>query len=129
MKKVLSFFAAVLTLILLAGCGTYSSKYRAVGLVHSNESASAYMGFYTFDGRMVFRLKSTGEGSLHYSADLESGSAAVYYDSYGTKSELFSVNGGEVLDSFGGYVEAGTVYIIVETSGECRNGHFRFCLE
>ena len=97
MKKALSFMVAVL-LFSLAGCGKYSSKYNAVGFVHSNQSTSAFMSFYSFEGRMVFQLKSTGEGDLKYSAELESGSATVYYDFYGTKEELFSVNSGnEVL--------------------------------
>ena len=78
---------------------------------------------------MVFKLKSSGEGDLKYSAKLESGSATVYYDYLGTKSKLFSVSGGEELASYGGYVDTGTVYIIVETEGECRNGVFQFNLD
>ncbi len=129
MKKTLSFIVTVLMLFSLTGCGKYSSKYRAVGFVHSNESTSALMEFYTFDGRMVFQLKSIGEGDLKYSAQLESGSATVYYDYLGTKSALFSISSGDEIDSHGGYVEAGTVYIIVETNGECRNGKFQFSLD
>ena len=87
------------------------------------------MSFYSFDGRMVFKMKSTGEGDLTYSAKLESGSATVYYDYYGTKTELFSVSAGEEISSHGGYVEAGTVYVIVETDGECKNGDFQFSLD
>ena len=77
---------------------------------------------------MVFKLKSTAEGDLKYSARLESGSAAVYMDYNGTKQELFSISAGEEIDSHGGYVEAGTVYIIVETDGACQNGDFQFSL-
>ena len=87
------------------------------------------MSFYSFDGRMVFKLKSSGEGDLKYSAKLESGNATVYYDYYGVKTELFSLNGGEELDSHGGYIEAGTVYVIVETNGTCLNGAFRFSFD
>ena len=129
MKKTLSFIVTVLMLFSLTGCGKYSSKYRAVGFVHSNESTSALMEFYTFDGRMVFRLNSAGEGAIKYSAKLESGSATVYYDYLGTKSALFSISSGDEIDSHGGYVEAGTVYIIVETNGACRNGKFQFSLD
>ena len=68
---------------------------------------------------MVFKMKSTGEGDLTYSAKLESGSATVYYDHHGSMTELFSVNAGEEIDAHGGYVETGTVYVIVETDGEC----------
>jgi hypothetical protein len=86
------------------------------------------MNFYSFKGRMVFKLKSSGEGELKYTAKLESGNATVYYDFFGTKQELFSISSEEELDSHGGYVEAGTVYIIVETDGTCKNGEFRFSL-
>lgn len=129
MKKVLAVIVAVVLLLSFAGCGKYSSKYKAVAFVHSNESTSAFMNFYSFDGRMVFKLKSAGEGDLQFSAKLETGSATVYYDYYGTKTELFSINSGDELDSHGGYIEAGTVYVIVETNGECRNGEFHFSLD
>ena len=129
MKKALSFIVAALMILSLAGCSKYSSKYKAVGFVHSNESMSAFMSFYSFDGQMVFKLKSAGEGDLKYSAKLESGNATVYYDYLGTKSELFSISSGDETDSHGGYIETGTVYIIVETNGECRNGQFQFSLD
>ena len=127
-KKMIALTAAVITLLSLTSCSAYKSRYRAVGFVHSNESAASFMSFYSFDGRMVFKMKSTGEGDLTYSAKLESGSATVYYDYYGTKTELFSVGAGEEISSHGGYVEAGTVYVIVETDGECKNGDFQFNL-
>ena len=129
MKKGLALLAAVMLLLALAGCGKYSPSYKAAAFVHSNESNSAFMKFDSFDGRMVFKLKSTGEGDLKYSAALESGSATVYYDYYGTKMELFSINGGDNIHSHGGYIEAGTVYVIVETYGECRDGDFHFLLD
>ena len=112
----------VLLLLSLTGCSKYTSSYSAVAFVHSNESDSAFMNFYTFEGRMVFKLKSPGEGDLKYTAKLESGNATVYYDFHGEKQELFSISGGEEFDGHGGYVEAGTVYIIVETDGKCQNG-------
>lgn len=129
MKKAIALFVAVITLLSLTSCQRYSSRYQAVAFVHSNEPDSAFMSFYSFDGRMVFKLKSSGEGDLKYSAKLESGNAAVYYDYYGVKTELFSLNGGEELDSHGGYIEAGTVYVIVETNGTCLNGAFHFSFD
>lgn len=130
MKKTLTVIVAAFMLLSLVGCSKYPSKYKAVGFVHSNESSSsAFMDFYSFDGRIAFKLKSTGEGDLKYSAKLESGSATVYYDFYGTKTELFSISSGDEINSHGGYIEAGTVYVIVETNGECQNGNFRFSLE
>ena len=127
-KRALALVLAVLLLLSLAGCG-YASHYSAVGFVHSNEARSAYMSFWSFEGRMVFKLKSSGEGDLTYSVKLEEGNAKVYYDSRGTKAELCSVSGGDAAASHGGYVEAGTVYVIVETDGTCLNGDFRFSLD
>lgn len=127
MKRIIGLIVSVL-LLSMTGCGKYSSRYQAVGFVHSNESNSAFMTFCSFEGRMVFRLKSSAEGDLKYTAKLESGNAVVYYDYYGTKQELFSLSDGDEIDSHGGYVESGTVYIIVETDGDCRNGDFRFSL-
>ena len=129
MKKTVILLVSAMLVLSLAGCGRYVSSYKALGFVHSNESASAYMSFHSFEGRMVFKLKSSGEGDLKYTARLESGSAVVYYDYYGTRQELFSISGGEEADSHGGYVEAGTVTIIVETDGSCQNGEFRFSLD
>ncbi len=129
MKRTLLLAMPVLILVLLTGCGKYISSYKAVGFVHSNTTSSASMSFYSFDGSMVFKLKSTGEGDLKYTAELETGTATVYYDYNGSKSELFTINAGEEINSHGGYVESGTVYVIVETDGACLNGSFLFDVE
>ena len=129
MKRTASLIAACIILLLLGGCGKYVSRYKAVGLVRTNSPALAEMGFHSFDGTMVFRLKSSGEGDLKYKARLESGTATVYYDYRGIRSELFSIGPGEEIDSHGGYIESGTVYIIVETDGECLNGEFSIHVE
>ena len=128
MKKICILLVSAILIVMLTGCGKYTSGSNAVGFVHSSDSDSAFMNFYSFKGRMVFKLKSSGEGELKYTAKLESGNATVYYDFFGTKQELFSISSEEELDSHGGYVEAGTVYIIVETDGTCKNGEFRFSL-
>jgi len=129
MKKTVIILAAAVLVLSLTGCSKYVSSYKAVGFVHSNEQKSSYMSFYSFEGRMVFRLKSTKEGDVKFTARLESGNATVWYDYNGTKSELFKIGAGESYDSHGGYVETGTVYIIVETDGNCKNGEFRFGTE
>ena len=128
MKKIAVLLVSALLLISLTGCGKYVMSYKAVGFVHSNKTDSAFMNFYSFEGRMVFKLKSPGEGDVKYTAKLEFGKATVYYDFYGTKQELFSISGGEEVDSHSGYVESGTVYIIVETDGKCENGDFQFSI-
>lgn len=124
-RSAVALMLALAMLLCFYGCGGYKSKYKAVGFVHSNDTESAYMSFYTFEGRMVFKFHTTRESDIKYSAKLESGSATVYYDWSG-KQELFSVKGGEELDSRGGYVDNGTIHIIVETDGECMNGEFSF---
>ncbi len=129
MKKSIILLVSAMLALSLAGCGRYVSSYKALGFVHSNRSDAAFMSFDFFEGRMVFRLKSSGEGDLKYSAKLESGSAAVYYEYNGNKQELFSISGGEEADSRSGYVEAGTVIVIVETDGSCQNGEFRVSLD
>ncbi|MBQ7599039.1 MAG: hypothetical protein IJU56_10715 [Clostridia bacterium] len=129
MKRIVTLTVTVLLLISMTGCSRYSSSYKAVAFVHSNEADSAFMNFYSFEGRMVFKLKSSAEGDLKYSAKLDAGNAVVYYDFYETRQELFSISGGEEIHSHGGYVESGPVYIIVETNGGCQNGEFRFSID
>ena len=124
MKRVGILLLTFALLLTSSGCGRYVSSYKAVAFVRSNDRDSASMSFYSFEGRMVFKLRSEGEGHLKYSAQLESGSVTVYYDAYGTKEELFSIEGGEEISSEGGYLEKGTVYLIIETDGECSNGSF-----
>lgn len=58
MKRTFSMIASLIILLLLTGCGKYSSSYKAIGFVHSNSSTSAKMSFYSLDGTMVFKLKS-----------------------------------------------------------------------
>ena len=86
------------------------------------------MTFYEFDGTMVFKLQNRKgmEGQVEYSAKLETGNAAVYYDLGGTKTELFSIREGEEVSSTLGLKGSGTVYMIVQTDGKCQNGEFRF---
>ena len=129
MKKTALLLLCAVLLITLTGCGKYTSGYKAVAIVRSNTADSASMSFYSLEGRMVFRLNSSFDGQLRYTAKLENGSACVYYDVDGEKRELFSIGAGESVDSSGGYIKKGTVYIIVETDGKCQNGAFSFRLE
>ncbi len=130
MKKVFALALALALALCLGGCSRYTSSYRAMGFVHSNSTSSAFMNFYTFEGRMVFKLTLLNDngGRLEYSAKLESGSARVYYDN-GEKLELVSVNAGDEIASASGPLARGTVYVIVETDGKCQNGAFHFELD
>ena len=120
---------AVMACLLLAlcGCSKYNSNYSATGLVQTSTEKSASMSFSSFKGTIVFKLKcESADEKIHYSAKLESGSAAVYYDSNGEKTELFSVNSGDDINEVGGVLQEGTVYIIVEMSESGKNGQFSF---
>lgn len=121
-------FAAVtaLLLLLLSGC-RYVSHYKATAFVHTNTAKNASMSFSSFEGSMVFKLKcDSADEKINYSAKLENGSATVFYDCNGTKTELFSVNPGDNISEIGGILQTGTVYIIVETSEVCKDGYFNF---
>ena len=127
MKKLFSAVLIICLLVSLAGCSASRSHYKAVGFVHSNTPASAFMNFYEFEGVNVFTLKSKSAGKqLKYSAKLETGSITVYYDCDGTKTELFTVGAGGQIDSSLELPSTGKIYIIVETDGKCKNGDFRF---
>ena len=130
--KIRTLFALLLAAALLlcaAGCGEYVSRYRAVGFVHSNEAGSAFMDYYTFEGKMVFRMRSGGTERLVCSAKLEEGAVDVTCVSGGHETPLFTVNGGEEIEVTGDPLPRGTVYVIVESRGTSRNGDFRFELE
>ena len=126
--------AVVLTVFLfmailcVSGCGRYRSRYKAVGLVTTASTMNGFINFYSFDGTRVFKLsnKKGTEGQLIYSARLEEGSAAVFYDIGGEKAELFTIHGGEETDDVFTLPGSGTVYVIIETEGKCQNGEFRF---
>lgn len=127
MKKFLSVISVILLLAVFSGCGEYSSSYKAVGFVHSNDSDSAYMTFHSFEGKMVFRLKCREPGSkIRYSGKLESGSVSVSCECGGEKRELFSLSPGDDISSEEGELSEGTVYVIVLTEGKALNGDIRF---
>ena len=119
MTKFLSLILIINLVFLLCSCGKYVSSYRAVGLVRSNTSHSCDASFLSLEGELVFKLKrsGSGEGDIQYSVSVEEGEIRLYYDIYGTKSELTCAKAGENLNGRGGYVEGGkTVYIIIEAT-------------
>ena len=120
MRKILP---VLLVALILTGCAKYPSHYNAVGFVHSNDSSSAFMDFHSFDGDISFKLK-IGE-RLKYSGKLGSGSATVYYDSDGTKKELFKINAGDEVESSIETPGGGSLYIIVETDEKCEDGEMK----
>ena len=132
MKKRIAIITSLLIIsaLCLSGCEKYVSHYNATAFVHSNESDHAFMSFWKFEGRMVFKLKcEDAKKTLTYSAKLGTGSAAVYYDADGTKTEWFSVAAGDELQDTLDGLKPGTVYIIVETDGNCETGDFDFKID
>ena len=129
MKRKIGLAVILLLLVGLCGCSKYVSSYKAIGFVHSNESTKAFMSFYEFEGRMVFILKCDDETSIDYNAELKTGNCTVYYDSNGEKTMLFALGAGDHINSSGGELTPGTVYIIVETDEKCMNGDLSFSLE
>ncbi len=129
MKKRISILIALLAILslCLSGCKKYATHYNATAFVHSNESDSAFMSFWKFEGNMVFQLKCKQAGqSLAYTAKLETGSATVYYDCGDGKTELCALNAGDETESTLEELKPGTVYVIVEADGHCENGDFHF---
>lgn len=125
MKKLIPVLVLILlALACLVGCSKYTSRYSAVLLVSTGTSKSGSINFTTFSGTKVFKLKSSGQ--LNYSAELGIGSATVYYDCSGTKTELFSIGAGQKVGPSSITVTPGTVYVIVETDGKCQDGKFSF---
>ena len=129
MKRIVSLLLIALFAFGLIGCAKYASHYNAIAFVHSNEKDNAFMEFYRFEGTMVFTLRGGSSCSLRYSAKLETGSAAVYYDCGQGKTALLSVGAGDAFADALTLSDGGTVYVIVETDGLCENGDFRFSVE
>jgi len=130
MRKLAAIFLSVLLAfgcVSLTGCGKYRSSYSALVLITSNNSDGASMKFGTFRGTNVFKVKcGEGESTLKYDGKIKSGTMKVYYDSDGTKKELFTLHEGESVEATGGELSQGTVYIILESDGKCEDGDFHF---
>ena len=128
MKKATSLILIVLLALGWTACAKYSPHYKAIAFVHSNEKDSAYMEFYRFEGTMTFTLRGGSPCALHCTAKLETGSATVYYDCGQGKTALLSIGAGDAPENTVALSSGGTVYVIVETNGQCENGAFYFDL-
>ena len=111
----------------MAGCSGYASSYSATVLISSNTSNSSSISFSTMKGTKVLQMKTKEEGkTLEYSGSLAEGKVTVYYDEDGTKKELFTISGGEKVESSVTLKAKGKLYVIVETEGKCESGKFEF---
>lgn len=131
-NKVFILSAAVLLIccLFLSGCSSepYTSSYNAKGLAQTNDDHSATMSFAEFQGVKVFKLKfdDSFSKSLVYNLRLETGNAAIYYDTDGVKKELVSLDSGDRAEDRLRDLTCSSMYIIVETNGKCMNGNFSF---
>ncbi len=129
MKKSIVFVIVAALILGLVSCSSYTSSFAATMLIRSEGGNSCYAKWNTMNGRLVLDAtkKTDGEGEIHFTASLDEGEMTVYYLVRGVgdeqKLELFTLKGGEQIDSRGGYVEKGNrVQIIIETNGKTKGG-------
>ena len=133
MKKI-TYLLLPLIGLSICSCNNYSSHYKSILSITNEHGGEGSLSFAEFEGQYVFKLKKTtqGEGSIKYSASLKEGHVDVYYVDPISKQELsmFSINSGETLDSYAGYVEKGyRVIIIVKSEGRVYDGRFAFNID
>ncbi len=122
MRKIVCILLIITMLLMFVACSPYISSYSALGLMRSSYGNKCEARFHSLGGRLVFNLRASGdggdEGDIRYTASLDEGSITVYYDIWGEKELLFTLSGGESIESHGGYIEEGKqVYIIIEAEG------------
>ena len=68
------------------------------------------------------------KSDIKYQASLKEDSIKVSYIEFGEEYPLFTIKGGESLNSSGGYVDVGRVPIILRSEGRVSGGEFTFSL-
>ena len=132
MKKIGFVLVLVLTLALLCSCGEYVKNYSATILITSCHGDEASMEFNTFKGTYNFKLRrdSAAEHTLDFEATLAEGEMNVYIGVDGEKELLRTVKGGESYDETitlnDKYDNEKAIYVILESTGKCVDGHFEF---
>lgn len=136
MKKIAGIIIAVATLVLcfaLSACENgYESHYRATMMVRKNTSNEASVSFDSFNGTYVIKLKNDNadEAFITYDATLGEGNIKVYYDFNEEKLNLFELKtNGSVEGKSETFTGNQTIYIIIESEGNCNEGSFSFALE
>lgn len=132
MRKICIALALIVLLSVISGCSGYVRSYSATILITACFGDEASMEFDTFKGTYPFKLRSDGaaEHTLDFEASLAEGEINVYIGVDGEKELLRTVKGGEfydetiVLDEK--YDNEKTVYIILESTGKCKDGDFEF---
>ena len=132
MKKVCFALVLILTLGMLFSCGEYVKSYSASILITSCFGDEASMEFATFDGTYNFKLKRDGavENTLDLEASIAEGEMKIYIGVDGEKELLRTVKGGESYDETikldEKYENKKAIYVILESTGKCKNGDFEF---
>ena len=136
MKKFTSVIIALAALALcftLSACGNkYVSHYKAMLMVGTNTANKASVSFATFSGMYVMQLKNKGadEVFITYEATLKEGNIKAYYDFNDEKLNLFEIGtDGSIEGNTETFTSNKTIYIIIESDGECSRGSFSFVLE
>ncbi len=121
---------SLLIVLGITGCNKYSGHGTATLIVQNYDSDEASVNFGWLDGSRVYNMEVKDLNEvLRYSGKLGKGTATVFYDNGDGKKELFKIQTGESVDSTFNLLEKGTLYIIIETDGECESGDFEFRLE
>ena len=135
MKKFASAIFATALLVLgftLSACGIkYASNYSSSQMTTTSTSDKASVIFGSFSGTYVIKLRTSGDDKalITYSATLEEGNIKVYYDFNDEKLDLFEIgNKGSVEGKTEAFTGNKTIYVIIESDGECSEGSFTFTL-
>jgi hypothetical protein len=98
-------------------------------MVRSSWGGEASLRFLSFKGYHSFNLRAESDDTcVDYEASLTEGEVTVYYFIDDTAHELFTIRGGESVDSsleYGG----GNLMIKVVADETCRGGSFEFELD
>ena len=135
MKKIAGIIIAMATLVLcftLCACGNkYATRYSATAMVSTNTSNTASVSFDSFSGTYVMKFDNKGgEAYITYEAALGQGNIKVYYDFNDEKLDLFEIaTDGHVEGKTEVFTGNKTVYVIIESDGECNEGSFSFALK
>lgn len=136
MKKFASVIVATVVVVLcftLSACGTkYKSKYNAKLMAEEIKTNEASVSFDSFSGTYVIKFNDKGDNkvSISYKATLKEGNVKVYYDYNDEKLDLFAIGAaGSKEGKTEAFTRGNTIYVIIESDGNCGEGKFSFTLE
>ncbi len=128
MKRLTAIIILVCTVLTLVSCdGIKFSGGTRTMFSESNVNGTYKCKWGTMQGthEAVIRKNTSGESAIYYSASLDEGEFSVYCESSYTDGEalMFTVKGGETVESTFGYVEKGDrIDITIRTNGKTKGG-------